>query len=120
MIFGLGKVIKMKNTKKLERDVRKEIIKYLNSRKIYHFRIEDPLLSNYPDMMIIYKGRAIAIELKKDSDTKARDGQLKVLRDIRVYGGAIAEVVSSVEDVKKLIDDVDYMLEGMINNDYED
>lgn len=98
-------------SKKLERDVRKEIIKYLNKNKIYHFRIEDPLLSNYPDMMIIYKGRAIAIELKKDSNTKARDGQLKVLNDIKQYGGAIAEVVSSVDDVKKLIDYVDWSID---------
>lgn len=89
---------------KLEREVRKEIINYLNKNKIFHFRIEDQTLANFPDIMIIYKGKAIAIELKRNGKTRARDGQLKVLKDIEVHGGAIAKVVSSVDEVKEIIE----------------
>lgn len=89
--------------KRLEKDVRKEVIDYLNKNRIFHMRIEDANLSNHPDLILCYKGSFVGVELKRDESTKARLGQLKVLQDIRDSGG-YGGVVGSLEELKELLE----------------
>lgn len=89
-----------------EKKLRVEVVNWLNSKRIFHFRIEDPSLSNYPDIVLCYNGLFIGIELKKDEETRARKGQLSVLNEIRISGG-IGAVVGSLDKLKEIIEDID-------------
>ncbi len=93
-------------SKRLEVDLRKEVLEYLRTNSIFHFRIEDQNLSNYPDLIMIYKGRFVAAELKRNEKTKARLGQLKILQHIRDSGG-YGEVVGSLDQLKALLEKVE-------------
>ncbi len=90
----------------LEKVLRKEVLEYLNTNRIFHFRIEDATLSNYPDLIICYKGRFVAAELKRSEKTKARGGQLKVLRSIHTAGG-YAEVIGSLNQLKAMLSKIE-------------
>lgn len=96
---------------RLEKDLRKEVLEYLNKHRIFHFRLEDPNLSNYPDLVLCYNGNFIGIELKRNEHTEARAGQSAVLNEIRIAGGYGA-VVGSLEqliDVLHVVDKVSNM-----------
>lgn len=90
----------------LEKVLRKDVIAYLNGRNIFHFRIEDQMLSNYPDMIICYRGRFVAVELKRSENIKARLGQIQVLDFIKENKG-YGEVVGSMDQLTELLHRID-------------
>lgn len=57
-----------------------------------------------PDLMVCYKGRFIAIEIKNESGktTKLQDAHLQQIKE----AGGISAVVRNVEEVKNIIDKI--------------
>lgn len=90
---------------RLEEEVREEILAYLNKNRIFHFRIETPSLSNYPDLILCYRGQFVAVELKRTETTTARLGQLKILEEVRKSEG-FGAVVGSLEQLVNLLDKI--------------
>ena len=62
------------------------------------------------DILACYQGRFLALEVKRDSKAKASDHQGEFLESVRAAGG-IGAVVSSVEDVMRILDQIDTRLE---------
>ena len=90
----------------LESKIQKQVIKYLKDNRIYHFRFQAQAnLNGLPDIIALYKGVLIGMELKKE-DGKPTELQLKKLQAINENGG-IGIIVKSVEDVSKLINYID-------------
>lgn len=84
----------------LEKDFQKEVIKYLKEQKIWHYRTQMGQQSGIPDIIAVYEGMFIGLELKRpDGKGKATQQQLKVLEDITNAGG-IARLVSNLDEVK--------------------
>lgn len=55
-----------------------------------------------PDILLCYNGLFIALEVKTKTG-RATENQLKVIEDVRKCGG-IAEIVRSIDDVKKILE----------------
>lgn len=90
----------------LESKIQKQVIKYLKDNRIYHFRFQAQVnLNGLPDIIALYKGVLVGMELKKE-DGKPTELQLKKLQAINENGG-IGIIVKSVEDVIKLINYID-------------
>ena len=52
---------------KLENKIQKEVIDYLKKNRIYHFRFQAQVnLNGIPDIIALYKGYMLGIELKKE------------------------------------------------------
>lgn len=58
------------------------------------------------DVLACYRGRLIALEVKRDGRAKATATQEAFLADVRRAGG-VAEVVSDVTQVAELLDTID-------------
>ena len=92
---------------KLEIDIQKEIEKYLDDRKIFHFRPgADATKSGLPDVVVCYKGRFLGLELKKPK-TGSAQGHQKLVRKAIKQSGGIAEFPRSIEAVEKILKRVD-------------
>lgn len=90
----------------LESKIQKQVIKYLKDNRIYHFRFQAQVnLNGLPDIIALYKGVLVGMELKKE-DGKPTELQLKKLQAINENGG-IGIIVKNVEDVSKLINYID-------------
>lgn len=63
------------------------------------------------DIVVCYRGRAVALEVKRDRKAKATGKQESFLAWWRAAGG-VGEVVSSVADVAAILDRIDSELEG--------
>lgn len=87
---------------RLEEDLREEVLSYLKKNRIFHFRIETPSLSNYPDLILCFRGQFVAVELKRSENTKARLGQLKILEEINKAEG-FGVVIGSLAQLEKLL-----------------
>lgn len=101
----------MSGYKTPETRVKDEVEKYLKGLqkmgvKIGFWRISAPNMTNFPDLLLVFKGRFIGIELKKDSHTKPREGQILQMENIRKCGG-IAEAISSVQELKTILERVE-------------
>ena len=81
---------------------------YLNARKIFNFRTQMGYNSGYPDIIAIYKGYFIGIELKRpDKKGVATEQQSKFVEYIRNANG-IAGIVESIEDLESLLEEAEY------------
>lgn len=85
-----------------ELKIQNNIVKYLNKNKILNWRISATNMSNFPDLLVLYKGKFITFEVKRDERTPARQGQQLAMQRIRDHGG-YAYVVWSVEQVEEAI-----------------
>lgn len=95
----------MKSTK-LESKIQKEVLKYLNDNKIWHFRYQAQANKNgLPDIMALYKGVFMGIELKKD-DGVPTTLQLKKLKGIETSGG-LGLLIRDVNELKDIIKEID-------------
>lgn len=87
----------------LEKSITAGILRYLNSLPgCYACKVHGgPYMAGWPDIVGCYQGRALALEVKRPGN-RATKLQLAVLRKWR-EAGAVAGVVTSVEDVKELV-----------------
>ena len=91
---------------KLENKIQKEVIDYLKKNRIYHFRFQAQVnLNGIPDIIALYKGYMLGIELKKE-DGKPTDLQLKKIQSINENGG-IGVIIKSVSQLDSLIKYID-------------
>ena len=87
---------------KLENKIQKEVMDYLKKNRIYHFRFQAQVnLNGIPDIIALYKGYMLGIELKKE-DGKPTDLQSKKLQAINENGG-IGVIIRSVSELDNLI-----------------
>lgn len=92
--------------KKEETKIQDDIIRYLNSHKIWNFRYQAQANKyGLPDVIAIYKGYFVGLEIKTDVG-KATSLQKMVLSDINDAGGYGA-LVRSVEDVWRVLEKID-------------
>ena len=79
---------------KLENKIQKEVIDYLKKNRIYHFRFQAQVnLNGIPDIIALYKGYMLGIELKK-------------IQAINENGG-IGVIIKSVSQLDNLIKYID-------------
>lgn len=86
--------------------IQDSMVKWLNANRILNWRISSTTMSNFPDLLCLYKGKFVAIEVKRDTKTKARQGQLKTIEIINQFGGH-ATVVGSLEQLKEFFSNID-------------
>ena len=92
---------------KLEIDIQKEIENYLDKNKIFHFRSgADGTKSGLPDVVMCYKGRFVALELKKPKTGKAQGHQKTIAKLIEKSGG-ITAFPRSLKEVIQIIQRID-------------
>jgi hypothetical protein len=90
----------------LESKIQKSIIKYLKDKRVYHFRFQAQVnLNGLPDIIALYKGYFIGLELKRPGG-KPTGLQLKKIEAINENGG-IGLVVDNIKDVKLIINLID-------------
>lgn len=91
----------------LEDKVQDHIKSYLTKKRIYHWRFQaQSNLNGVPDILCLYKGFFIGLELKREKGGHATDLQLRKLKNINDNGG-IGVLIRSVEDVDKIIKSID-------------
>lgn len=92
---------------KIESKVQEEIISYLKKNRVYHFRFQaQSNLNGLPDILCLYKGFFIGLELKREKGGKPTGLQLRKIKSINDNGG-IGVVVKSIEEVDKLFRIID-------------
>lgn len=96
-----------------EADVKKEIVAYLKSVGAWY---DNPVRTGYgrrgvPDIVVCYRGRFLAIEVKRDATKKPTAWQQREFVAIHEAGG-FAATVWCVEQVKSLIDHMRLELNG--------
>lgn len=90
-----------------EGKVQKEVIDYLKKKRVYHFRFQAQVnLNGLPDILALYKGVFLGLELKRPDGGKPTGLQLKKLEAINENGG-IGVIIDNVEQVKMLLDIID-------------
>lgn len=91
----------------LEDKVQDNIKSYLTKKRIYHWRFQaQSNLNGIPDILCLYKGFFIGLELKREKGGHATQLQLRKIKNINDNGG-IGVLVRSVEDVDKIIKAID-------------
>ena len=92
---------------KIESKVQEEIISYLKKNRIYHFRFQaQSNLNGLPDILCLYKGLFIGLELKREKGGTPTGLQLRKIKTINDNGG-IGLIVRSVEEVDTLFNVID-------------
>lgn len=90
----------------LESKIQKDIRAYLTKKRVYHWRFQAQTnLNGIPDILCLYKGFFIGLELKQENGV-ATGLQLRKIQNINDNGG-IGLIVKSVEEVKQLFDKID-------------
>lgn len=93
----------------MEYKLQDKIIEFLKSKKIWHFRYSASSTFGIPDILALYKGYFICIEVKDEDGTgSATLLQKEVVKSIQRNGG-LAAVVDDLADVEELITEVDYI-----------
>lgn len=88
----------------LESKIQKDILAYLTKNRIYHFRFQaQSNLNGLPDIICLYKGLFIGLELKREEGGKPTELQLRKIKAINDNGG-IGVIIRSVKEVKLLFD----------------
>ncbi len=104
-----------------EADIQRQIIQYLELRGALVNRINSGAIktehgsyvrfNSQPgcsDILACYRGRFVAVEVKRDSKTKPRQEQIDYLESVRRAGG-FGLVAWSVEMVEVLLNSVDWV-----------
>jgi len=95
----------MKKKPPLERTIVRQIQYYLSSlENCYWVKTHGDKYTRHgvPDLLVCYNGQFIALEVKRPQLGKLTDNQKQELAKISAAGG-LAAVVTSVEDVKRLL-----------------
>lgn len=95
-----------------EQVIQKSIIKYLKTIS-YVVKIVSASKSGVPDLLVLYKGMLIAVEIKTpDKRNNVSDLQKYNLDEITRHGGH-AYVACSLNEVKEIISQVDKQLKDI-------
>lgn len=99
----------------LEGKIQEGIISYLKKNRIYHFRFQaQSNLNGLPDIICLYKGFFIGLELKREKGGTPTGLQLRKIKAINDNGG-IGLIVRSVYEVEMLLDVIhDYYTDNNI------
>lgn len=90
----------------LESKIQKDILAFLRRNRVYHFRFQaQSNLNGLPDIICLYKGFFLGLELKKENG-KPTELQLKKINSINENGG-IGKIIRSVEEVEALLREID-------------
>lgn len=90
-----------------EGKVQNDVKRYLKQNRIYHWRFQaQSNLNGIPDILCLYRGFFIGLELKREKGGHTTDLQLRKLKNINDNGG-IGVLIRSVEDVDKIIKSID-------------
>ena len=92
----------------LEKAVVKKILAACNSRGGYFFKIHGSPFQKkgISDILGVYRGRFIGLEVKKDEKGEATELQKDFLRKVRRAGG-VARLIHSVEEAEAILDRID-------------
>jgi len=91
----------------LEGQVQKDVLKYLKDHRIYHFRFQAQVnLNGLPDIIALYKGILLGLELKRPKGGKATGLQKRKIETITENGG-VGLIIKSVEELDLLIRMID-------------
>ena len=91
----------------LEDKVQEKIIAYLKRKRVLHFRFQaQSNLNGLPDIICIYKGFFLGLELKRENGGAPTLLQKKKIKAINENGG-IGVIVRSVEEVDALLTRID-------------
>lgn len=89
-----------------ETPLQDKIIKYLIRNHIWHFRYQVSNVYGLPDIIAIYNGYFVGIEVKaEDGSGKPSGLQEKVVESIRKAGG-YAGIIDSMEALEELLESV--------------
>ncbi len=85
-----------------ESQIQTKIIKYLNGIGAYSIKTITTNRNGCPDVICCLNGRFIALEVKADKGivSQLQEHNIKLIRN----SGGVAEVVRSVDDVKKVVE----------------
>lgn len=102
----------------LESKVQESIISYLKKNRIYHFRFQaQSNLNGLPDILCLYKGFFIGLELKREKGGTPTGLQIRKIKAINDNGG-IGLIVRSVYEVEMLLDVInDYYTDNNISSE---
>lgn len=91
----------------IEKVVQDKIIAYLKKKRVYHFRFQAQYnLNGLPDILCLYKGFFLGLELKRENGGTPTLLQLRKIKAINDNGG-IGVIVRSVEEVEKIFNNID-------------
>ena len=92
-----------------EKQIENEIKKYLKSKKIYHVKIHGSTFQQVgiPDILACVKGTFVGIEVKDIGKEYNTSEAQKVHIENIISSGGRAVVVSSVEQVKRLVEQIE-------------
>lgn len=92
----------------IESDLQNDVIKFLKKNRVYYFRFQaQSNLNGLPDIICLYKGFFLGLELKRDKG-KPTELQIKKIKAINENGG-ISKIIKSVEEVKEILNTIDRM-----------
>lgn len=91
----------------IEKVVQDKIIAYLKKKRVYHFRFQAQYnLNGLPDILCLYKGFFLGLELKREKGGAPTQLQLRKIKAINDNGG-IGVIVRSVEEVEEILNNID-------------
>jgi hypothetical protein len=97
----------MQSKKPKEISLQDSIIKYLKGRKIWHFRYTANTTYGMPDIIVIYKGYFVGIEVKREDgsgiETALQDG----IKSSIINAGGYAIITDNLNDVIELFIKID-------------
>lgn len=92
---------------KLEQGLQNKIVKWLKENHIWHFRYTASTTFGIPDIVCLYKGKFVGIEVKRpDGKGVASKLQEKMIESINKNGG-IATTVESLQEVVDIFESID-------------
>lgn len=88
-----------------ESEIQKKIIEYLNEIGAYTIKTITTNRNGCPDVICCLNGLFIALEVKTDKGivSKLQEHHIKQIKN----SGGVAEVVRSVDDVKRILNSLD-------------
>jgi len=99
-----------------EEQVRCKVHDYLVSRHIWHFVYVANVTYGIPDIIAIYRGYFVGIELKReDKRGVSTELQRAIINELREAGG-FGAIVETVEDVEHLLNEVDNVYTKAVSN----
>ena len=91
----------------LESKIQKDILAFLKRNRVYHFRFQaQSNLNGLPDIICLYKGFFLGLELKRENGGAPTQLQLRKIKAINDNGG-IGVIVRSVDEVETLLKEID-------------
>lgn len=93
--------------KNLESDLQDKVKQLLTKKRVFHFRFQaQSNLNGLPDIICLYKGFFLGLELKRPNKGAPTDLQLRKLKSI-IDNGGIGILVEYVEQVDNLLNCID-------------